>query len=151
MGFIFKWIFRVLLLGFIVIQFIQIDRSVPTYDKNKDFIAVMNPPTEVGNLIKTACYDCHSYETEYPWYSYIAPVSWWIGDHIAEGRKHLNFSVWGTYPEGKANHKLEECIEEISEGEMPLSSYTIVHASSELNKEQIEALTKWLKIVYKAD
>lgn len=148
---IFKWTFRILLLGFIVIQFFQIDRSAPPVNPQKDFVTIMNPPTRVGNLIKTACYDCHSYETKYPWYSYVAPVSWWIGNHVHEGREHLNFSVWGNYSAGKANHKLEECIEEVAEGEMPLTSYTITHGNAELNAEQIKAVTNWLKTVYKEE
>jgi hypothetical protein len=110
----------------------------------------MNPPTEVGNIIKMACYDCHSYKTEYPWYSYIAPVSWWIGHHIEEGREHLNFSIWGKYTDKKSLHKLEEIIEETEEGEMPLKSYVIMHGSAELNKEQITALTNWFNTINKA-
>lgn len=151
MGFIFKWIFRILFLAFIVIQFKQIDRSVPKYDKKQDFLTIMNPPEKVSNLFKSACYDCHSYETKYPWYTYVAPVSWWIADHVKEGREEMNFSLWGTYSTGKAMHKLEESIEEVSEGHMPLPSYTIMHGTAELNTEQIDALTGWLKTVYKED
>jgi hypothetical protein len=148
---IFKWVFRIVLIGFIGIQFFQIDRSTPPVNPQKDFVNMMNPPTEVGNLFKKACYDCHSYETKYPWYSYVAPVSWWIGHHIEEGRRHLNFSVWGNYSQGKASHKLEECIEEIAEGEMPLSSYSIIHSGSELSPQQVKEIIKWLRLVAKAD
>ena len=73
-------------------------------------------------LLESACYDCHSYKTKYQWYSNIAPVSWWLGHNVEEGREHLNFSTWGNYPTEKAEHKLEECAEEVDEGEMPLNS-----------------------------
>lgn len=141
-----KKIFLGLGIVFILLQFfMRIDKTVPEFDKGQDFMALTNPPEEVGKLLKSACYDCHSYETEYPWYSNIAPVSAWIGHHIEEGREHLNFSLWGSYELEKAEHKLEECAEETEEKKMPLSSYTITHGDASLSDEQVQLLAEWFE------
>jgi len=136
-----------LLVVLIVIQFFRIDKEIPAVDKSKDFIEVTNPPLEIAKLIKTTCYDCHSYETQYPWYTNVAPLSWWIADHIEDGRGHLNFSIWTEYPEKRALHKLEEFYEEVEEGEMPLSSYTLAHGEAKLSKEDIDKLVAWVKSI----
>lgn len=140
-----KKILLVLLIAFIGIQFIRIDKSTPEVNAADDFIAMTKPSEEVEQILRSACYDCHSYETEYPAYAEIAPVSWWLGEHIEDGRKHLNFSIWGTYEVKKADHKLEECIEEVEEGKMPLDSYTITHGDAKLTEEQIETLNDFFK------
>lgn len=129
----------------IIIQFFRIDKNNPTYPQQNDFIAITNPPKELAQIIKTSCYDCHSYHTEYPWYTNVAPISWWISHHIEEGREHLNFSEWGNYSEKKAKHKLEEFYEEVEEGEMPLTSYTIIHGDATLSEDQVEKLVSWVK------
>lgn len=130
---------------FIIIQFLGIDKDNPGYPAENDFIAISNPPEDIAQIIRTSCYDCHSYQTEYPWYTNIAPVSWWIGHHIDEGREHFNFSEWGNYSEKKALHKLEEFYEEVEEGEMPLTSYTIMHGDAALSTEQVKKLVNWVK------
>lgn len=131
----------------LLIQFFRIDQTNPTVTASQDFMAIMQPPADISNMMKSACYNCHSNETEYPWYAEIAPVSWWLKDHINEAREHLNFSEWGTYAEKKANHKLEEMYEEVEEGEMPLNSYTIIHGEADLTDEQREAFVAWIKTV----
>jgi len=123
-----------------VIQFFQIDKENPPVDQSKDFIAMTNPSIEVTNILKTSCYDCHSHETKYPWYTYASPLSWWIKYHINDGRKHFNFSTWADYDAKKQDHKLDEAIEEVDEGEMPLNSYLWAHSESKLTPEQKEAL-----------
>ena len=133
----------------IAIQFIRIDKVNPVTDKSKDFTVLTNPSDEVRAILVTSCYDCHSHETIYPWYSNVAPLSWWLKDHVNEGRKHLNFSVWGDYTEKKQKHKLEECLDEIKEGEMPLQTYTLIHKHAALNAEQKERLTSWIATLIK--
>ncbi len=125
---------------FIVMQFFRIDKSIPEYDESKDFIAMTNPSNKLKKIITSTCYDCHSYETKYPWYSEIAPVSWWTKNHVNEGREELNFSTWGDYSAKKADHKLEEAIEEIEEGEMPLKGYAIIHSDADLCNDDKEML-----------
>ena len=131
----------------ILIQFIRVDKTNPAVDVNNDFITVTKAPAEIAAVLKNACYDCHSNETKYPWYFNVAPVSWWAKDHVNDGRKHLNYSIWNSYNKERQNHKLEEMYSEVEEGEMPLSSYTIMHGDAKLTAEQKAALTEWLKTV----
>lgn len=129
----------------IVFQLFRIDKTNPPLDKSKDILTITNAAPKIASILKISCYDCHSNEVTYPWYTNVAPVSWWIKKHINEGRRHLNFSEWGNYTSKKADHKLEECIENVQEGEMPMSSYTLIHKDAEISKEQKNALLKWFK------
>ncbi|RLD69926.1 MAG: cytochrome C, partial [Bacteroidetes bacterium] len=89
------------------------------------------------------CYDCHSNETNYPWYSYVAPVSWLVGKDIREGREELNFSEWESLSKiDKAKH-LDNIIDEVSDGDMPMNIYTIIHTDAKLSSEEIEQLANW--------
>jgi hypothetical protein len=130
----------------VVLQFFQIDREDPQVDPSKDFLKLAQPPAEISQMIQSACYDCHSHETHYPWYTYINPVGWLVKNHIHEGREHLNFSLWTDYSADKRAHKLEECYEEIEKGEMPLKPYALVHAAANLSKEKKEKLINWFKM-----
>lgn len=136
-----------ILLGLVILflgmQLFRIDMENPTVNYEQDFISMMDPPAEVETILRTSCYDCHSNETNYPWYSNVAPVSWWVEHHIEEGREELNFSEWGTYDAERKEHKLEECAEEVEEGEMPLQPYTITHGNAKLSEEQRELLEEW--------
>jgi hypothetical protein len=129
------------------IQFIRIDKQNPPVTKTNDFIEVNHTPDNIAVLLKTACYDCHSYETKYPWYTNVSPVSWFVQHHVDEGREHLNFSEWGTYDSKRKSHKLEECVEEIEEGEMPLTSYTLIHGNAKLTKEQKTIIISYFKSI----
>lgn len=130
----------------IVLQFFQIDKTNPETDPSKDFFTLVgDAPEDVAYLVKTVCYDCHSHETKYPWYTYIAPINWWIKDHINHGREKLNFSTFGDYPARRAAHKLEECYEEIENGKMPLKSYTWMHTEARLTPQQETLLINWFK------
>lgn len=139
-----------LLIIIVVMQFFRIDQSNGEVDISKDFIQMTQPAGEVKMILTSSCYDCHSVRTEYPWYANIAPVSWWIKHHVDEGSEHLNFSVWGDYSAKRQDHKLEEIIEEVEEGEMPLKSYTWMHAEAKLSDEQKSALIDWVKELRKS-
>ncbi len=130
---------------FLLIQSFKIDKTTQPMDSSKDFTSVTAANSDIANLLKTACYDCHSNQPTYPWYTNIAPVSWWVKNHIKEGSRHLNFSEWGTYSEKRKNHKLEECIEMVEEGEMPMSSYTIMHKEAKLTNGQRLQLVEFFK------
>ena len=121
---------------FLIIQFFRIDRSIPNVDSNNDFFEIVEVPKEIHKTLKSACVDCHSYDTKYPWYAEIAPVSWWLASHINNGRKHFNFSEWGTYSDKKADHKLEECVEMVEKKEMPLLSYMITHGEARISADE---------------
>ncbi len=129
----------------IIIQFFRIDKTNPNIKIENDFIEISSPPEEITAVLKSSCYDCHSNETKYPWYTNIAPVSWWVKHHINEGREELNFSNWGRFKDKRKDHKLKEAIEVIEEGEMPMDSYTWIHDEAKLSAEQKTLLIDWLK------
>jgi len=129
----------------IVIQFIRIDKINPPVDLSHDFIALTSPPKEVEDMFKNSCYDCHSNESKYPWYSNVAPVSWAVKHHIDEGREHFNLSEWGKILPEDQKHILEECIEEVEEGEMPMKGYVLAHAEADFSKEEKETLMNWIR------
>ncbi len=131
-------------------QLIPVDRSVPEVPAEQDFMASVEVPEAIGTLIKDACYDCHSYQTTYPWYAKVAPVSFWIQNHINHGRDELNFNEWTTYSIKKAAHKLEESAEEVGEQHMPLASYTWLHPEAQLDEAQSGALAQWFQQQYRS-
>lgn len=140
-----KKIFIGLLAIIIIIQFFRIDKTNPVSDPAIDMFAVEAVPSDVQSLLKTACFDCHSNTAKYPWYTNVAPVSWWIKHHINEGRDELNFNEWGSYSVKRKNHKLEEIEEMVEEQEMPLPSYLWVHTEAELTKQEQKNLIIWAK------
>lgn len=138
-------IFIGLAILFVLIQFIRIDKTNPDVVQENDFITITNPPENIAQTLKTSCYDCHSNESTYPWYSNVAPVSWWVKDHIVEGREELNFSEWGTFTDKRKIKKIKEVIEEVEEGEMPLPPYLITHSNAKLTETQTAELLDWFK------
>lgn len=136
-----------IILGVILViaglQLFQIDKTNPESDPSLDFISITNPPAEVGIMLKEACYDCHSYKTKYPWYTFTQPLGWWIEEHIEHGRDELNFSEWGSYSERRADHKLEESSELVLEKEMPLPSYLKAHSEARLTSGERKQLASW--------
>lgn len=126
---------------FLGLQVFQIDKKNPEFDKEKEFKA----PKEVLKILERSCYDCHSFKTTYPLYSYIFPISSFLKSHIDEGREELNFSIWEDYTEEKKKSKLEDVIEEIESNEMPIFSYRLIHWDSKLNQEELEILKNFVK------
>ena len=133
------------LLALVIIQFISIDKSNPPIVVEQDFLTIHKAPADVESVLRNACYDCHSNSTEYPWYTNIQPVAWWVKGHIKHGRGKLNFSEWATYEKDRKDHKLEECVEEMEERNMPMKSYTWVHPEAKLSRDQINETITWLK------
>ncbi|MFN0176479.1 MAG: heme-binding domain-containing protein [Saprospiraceae bacterium] len=136
------WSALVLLL---LIQFIRPNQTNPLVNASLDFQTVANPPAEVLTSLKNACYNCHSFETKYPWYTQVAPVSWWLANHIEEGRAHLNFSEFDKLSPEDRTEALGECTEVLQEGEMPLPSYTWLglHPEANLSESQRNYLVQW--------
>lgn len=133
----------ILLLGLIGLQFMSGDRPEVREDNPGDLMKVAEVSDEVASILKTSCYDCHSMETNYPWYTRITPVNGVIYHHIEEGREELNFSEWQTLPDRKKIRKLKEIAEEVEEEKMPLASYTLIHGGSDLSPDQIKILSDW--------
>lgn len=130
-----KKVLAFILIILVFLQFFQIERKNPPVDKDMDFISIKNTPDQTAKIIRNSCYDCHSNETVYPWYSYTQPAGWLLANHIKEGRQHLNFSTFATYDTGRQIHKLEECVEMIEKDEMPLESYLLGHPDAKLSPE----------------
>lgn len=144
---ILKIILLALLVVLVIIQFFPPKKNVDTSDHLAVFLAETNPPASVRTTLEHACYDCHSNNTEYPWYSHVAPVSFWLANHIEGGKHHLNFSDWASYDLKRKDHKMDEFVEMIEKGYMPLDSYTWMHEDAKLSKEQAQELIDWGKKV----
>lgn len=104
-----------------------------------------NPPAEIANILKATCYDCHSNETVWPWYSYIAPVSFMVAQHVEDGRDNVNLSYWGENELEDRAYMIEEMIEEIEDGEMPLPGYDLMHPDAKLTDEQKKRIDRMVE------
>jgi Haem-binding domain len=142
---ILKRAFQLLLLAFIVIQFIRPARNKAEGVSKNDISTLYPVPANVAAVLKTSCTDCHSNNTYYPWYAKIQPVYWWLNDHVRDGKKHLDFSEFASYSLRKQYHKLEETEEMVKEGEMPLESYTWMHKDAKLTADQKSIIYNWVK------
>ena len=140
-----KKILVILLVAVVLIQFFPIDKNNPAPTPGMDFLKIKNTPESAATLIRNGCYDCHSNESKYPWYSNVQPIAWFLKDHIDEGRKELNFSTFAVYEPKRQIHKMEECIEMIEKKEMPLESYYIGHQDAKLTDQQRQMLIKYFK------
>lgn len=142
---ILKRTFQVLLLAFIVIQFIRPAKNKSETMSKNDISTLYPVPTNVQAVLKSSCTDCHSNNTVYPWYAKIQPVYWWLDDHVRDGKKHLDLSEFATYSLRKQYHKLEEIEEMVKEGEMPLESYTWMHKDAKLTAEEKTVIYNFVK------
>lgn len=140
-----KNISLVLLFIFVVLQFFRIEKSNPSSDPAQDLITISQPDEETARLLKITCYDCHSNKVIYPWYTNIAPFSWWIKQHVNEGRDEFNMSEWGSFSEKRKNKKIKESVEMLEEEKMPLASYTWLHGEAKLSEAQKEKLCEFFK------
>jgi hypothetical protein len=134
---VYKWAFRLVLGVLILIQFVPVDRS------NPPVTGEVAPPDPVMEVLRNSCYDCHSNETRWPWYSRIAPVSWRIAQHVRMGRADLNFSEWQALSPEDRERAREEVWEKVERGVMPLSDYLRMHPEAVLTDSQKEALRRW--------
>ena len=132
-----------ILIILILIQFIRPQRNLGNAYGRNDINHELQVPDSIMRILKVSCFDCHSNHTNYPWYTEINPVGWWLTNHVNEGKKELNFSEFATYPLKKKDKKLEETAEMVQEHEMPLSSYTLIHTDAKLNEQQIKAIVQW--------
>ncbi len=139
---IFKWGIVVLVVGFAALQLVQPKRTNPPV-KN-DFLKATAAPPDVAAMFHAACYDCHSDETRWPWYSYVAPMSWQIADDVKQGRRHVNLSEWPGDNLNVARKKIEDMSDEIDDGDMPMKKYTLIHKDARLTPQQRDTLTQWL-------
>ncbi|WP_294197838.1 heme-binding domain-containing protein [uncultured Chryseobacterium sp.] len=146
----FKKILFWSLIGFALIQFIPTDKVNPPVDRKANFTDIRKTPSKIQGLLKGACYDCHSYETVYPKYAYIAPVSWSVKSHVNEGREHLNFSIWGTYNRELKESMLNKAVQTIHNKSMPMPGYIVYHKKANLSEAERVLLTKYFEEILKS-
>ena len=144
-----KNILTVLLLLFIGIQFIDVQKNISEDQSANAIENYYNVPPKVKSILKTSCYDCHSNNTIYPSYSKLQPVKWWLADHVNSGKRHLNFDEFNSYSREKKLEKLDEIVETVKEGEMPLASYTVIHQDAKLSASDQAEIEKWINEIKK--
>ena len=139
-----KRIFLGLALVFGVVQLIRPEKnSAPVTPGKDDLVTLYPPPPEVRRMLETACYDCHSNHTRYPWYAEIQPVGWWLASHVKVGKGDLNLSEFGTYTAKRQGSRFGRIADVLTEHSMPLSSYTWIHRDAIFTAAQNNQLIDW--------
>lgn len=133
----------VLFLAFIAIQFVRSDFTNPAIVDGQTLEATVQVPEDVEKILTRSCADCHTSNTNYPWYSKIQPSAWLLAGHIRDGRQQLNFSEWGSYENRRKKRKLGEICEQVETKEMPLSSYLWIHRDAKMSAEEIKKVCDW--------
>jgi hypothetical protein len=129
---------------FLLIQLVPVNRT------NPPITGEIQVPLAVKKILKTSCYDCHSNETRWPWYSYVAPISWLVAYDVKEGRRELNFSVWQTYTTKRKKKKFKEIWEEIAKGKMPMGVYLLTHKEAKMDTAKATLIKAWTEQETKA-
>ncbi|WP_426476321.1 heme-binding domain-containing protein [Chryseobacterium sp. CBSDS_008] len=137
------------LVAFALIQFFPVDRTNKPVDAAVNFVETRKSPEKIRTLLKNACYDCHSNETVYPKYAFIAPVSWSVKSHVNEGREHLNFSAWGTYNKELKENMLTQSIQTIQNRTMPMPGYMVYHKVANLSEAERALLIQYFQEMLK--
>mgnify|MGYP003545105532 FL=1 len=143
-----KIIKKILFIGLIIFLLMQLYQPARNESFEQDitanFTKVYNVPKNVEAILRTSCYDCHSNNTNYPWYSNVQPVGFFMEHHIKEAKEDLNFDEWGKYSKRKQENKLDRIVKQIKSDEMPLASYTLIHKNARLTTVQKEEIMDWL-------
>ncbi len=143
----FKTLGWLLLVTLIIIQFFHPKKNIAPGEQPNALAKLHAVPDDVSIILKKACNDCHSNNTVYPWYSKIQPVDWWLNDHVIDGKRHLNLDEIGARPAWLRYHKMEEVIEQVKKGEMPIDSYTWTHKDAILTPAEKAKLTGWAQSI----
>jgi len=140
-----KIIGLVLLVTLVGLQFFPTGANQSTTVPTSDFVNKYKVPEQVAQMLHTSCYNCHSNNTDYPWYSSVQPVGWFLENHINKGKEELNFSEFGSYSGRKQQSKLTSMISQVEDDKMPLPSYTFIHHEARLSAENKETLIEYFK------
>jgi hypothetical protein len=142
-----KRILKIILIVFVVIfvgmQAIRPALSNPPVDESQTINARTQITPQVAAILDRSCRDCHSNKTVWPWYTHVAPVSWWLSNHVNEGRSNLNLSEWGKLAPDRQDRKLRQICDEVQDGVMPLSSYLPMHPVAKLSDQDKKILCDW--------
>lgn len=145
MGNFFRGILLLVIFAVIILQFIKPETVNPVEDRTKLITLKLQVPENVQRKLEESCYDCHSYRTDWPWYSKISPIVYLINSDVEEGRKHLNFSLWSDYDKQEKIDLLDEIEKTVRKGEMPMTIYTLMHPSAKLSDEEVKYITNWAR------
>jgi hypothetical protein len=148
-----RWGIRILVAACVALlgaQIVPVATTNPPVEPGQTLEAAMPVPREVSAILGRACQDCHSNLTEWPWYSRVAPVSWFLAYHVNDGRRKLNFSEWGQYVAPRKDRKLKEVCEQVARGGMPLLSYTIAHPQANLSEQDRRSICQWTESARKS-
>ena len=138
-----KRILSIILAVLVAIQFIHPVKNTSTAEQKGDITKHFNVPEDIHNVLKTSCYDCHSNNTNYPWYANIQPLSWLLANHIKEGKADLNFNEFSGYSKRRQLSKLKAVANSVKDGSMPLSSYTLMHRDAKLDDFKKQLIMDW--------
>ena len=141
---IFKRIAIMLLIVLVGIQFVPTMRNQSDTIPRTDFMLVNDVPETIQKKLQVSCYDCHSNNTQYPWYNKVQPVTWFLEGHIKEGKAELNFNEWDSLSNRRKKSKLRSIIKQIESGEMPLDSYTLIHKDAKFSKEETNEIINFI-------
>ncbi|MFZ1799553.1 MAG: heme-binding domain-containing protein [Chitinophagaceae bacterium] len=140
---LFKKILLGILIALVVIQFFQPAHNTSVQVLPTDIAKIYTVPVSVEHILTTACYDCHSNNTMYPWYANTQPMAWFMAHHVKNGKKDLNFSEFGSYSARKKQHKFKSIASQVKDDEMPVSSYKLMHKNARLTKEEQTLIIEW--------
>jgi hypothetical protein len=136
----------ILLAAVVGIQFFRPERNLGSGENNADMVKILDVPQKLAKKLENSCYDCHSDQTAYPWYSQVAPVSWMLAKHIREGKEELNFSEFGNLERRNMIGVLTEICEVVEEGSMPLPGYVAMHKEADFSEEEMQELCEWAEM-----
>jgi hypothetical protein len=139
----------ILLIILVIVQFIQPAHNAGSAWASTDITHAVSMPDTIRHILERSCFDCHSNHTIYPWYSKITPVNWWLNDHINEGKRELNFSIFDNYSYRKKLKKLDETAELVGKRSMPLDSYLWIHKDAKLSEGQVKLIVDWANAAQK--
>ena len=143
---ILKWLLVGLLCLLVVAQFFRPAKTNPAVDQSMTLDAHTQMSPQVAAILDRSCRDCHSNNTRWPWYSHVAPMSWFVIDHVNHGRSHLNLSEWGRYDHTEAGNQLRNMCKEVRAGVMPLDSYLLIHRNAKLSEQDVRLLCDWTNL-----
>ena len=144
-----KKILVFLLIILIVIQFIRPQKNIHPGPQPADISTLYPVPKDVDSLLAVACKDCHTNNTRYPWYNNIQPVAWFLANHVKDGTRSFNLNEFATYPVARQYDKIEEIKKQIDKGDMPLSSYTLIHRDAKLTDAEKNTIITWSENIRK--
>ena len=138
-----RWVIYGLILGIVILQLFQPQKNLGDRSVAEDLFKTAEVDKAVKDILERSCYDCHSNFTNYPWYSYISPVSIFLGKHVKKGKEELNFSEWALISDKDKISRLVDIYESVESGEMPLQSYLIIHKEAALSEDDKEVILSW--------